>query len=70
MTFRVSSNSFKDGDYLRSDSFCRPISALAALAATSRHILSGRVRQRGQKASLLLATTPTRRLAQASGTGW
>ena len=37
MAFSVISNSFKDGDYLRSDLVLWPISALAALAATSRH---------------------------------
>ena len=35
MAFTVISNSFSDGDYPPSD-FCRPILALAALAATSR----------------------------------
>ena len=38
MAFTLSSNSFKDGDYLGRTSSCRLISALAAPAATSRRI--------------------------------
>jgi hypothetical protein len=38
MAFTVNSNSFKDGDYLRNDFILSADSALAALAATSRHI--------------------------------
>jgi hypothetical protein len=47
MTLTVASNSFNDGDYLRST---RPILGLVAPAATGRRISNGRARQRAQRA--------------------
>ena len=52
MTFTVTSHSFKDGDYLAKTMSCRPTSASAAMAATSRRTSPGRALHRHQELCL------------------
>jgi len=70
MTFTVASNSFKDGDYLPSDFILSSDFGFGCAGRNRSPHLIGRARQRGQKVLPSPAMTPTRRLAQASGTDW
>jgi hypothetical protein len=70
MTFTVASNSFKDGDYLPSDFILSSDFGFGCAGGNKSPHLKWRARHRRRKILPSRATTPMRRLARASGTGW
>jgi len=70
MTFAVTSNSFKDGDYLGQAHILSADFGSVAPAAINRHISRGLERRQEQRASPSRASTRMRPPAAASGIGW
>jgi len=70
MTFTVASNSFKDGDYLPSDFILSSDFGFGCAGRNRSPHLKWSGAPEGTKSLPSPATIPTRRPAQASGTGW
>ena len=69
MAFTVTSNSFKDGDYLQKDFILSADFGFGCAGGNKSPISNGQERPRARKVSPSPATIPTRRPARVSGTG-
>ena len=70
MALTVTSNSFKDGDYLGNDFILSAEFGFGCAGGNRSPHIAWSGAPPAPRASRCIATTPTRRPARASGTGW